>query len=116
MIVLANIAGWFVAHKRLVMHIVAGIAVLVLALWLKSCFTKGSKLDEKEIQEAQNAMREREYERAANVLANADVKEKVIAGEVINSAANTEAVKQEAKKKYNQMTPEELARELESRK
>lgn len=92
--------------------IIALIAVVSLGLWLKSCFTKPPKLDEKAIQEAQTAIAEHNDTKLKEVLANADVKEKVIADEVTNAAANTEAVKVEAKKKYDNMNTQALQDEF----
>lgn len=116
MLTLANIAGWFIAHKKLVIYGVLAVLLLIFVFWLKACFHKEPKIDEAEILKAQEAVKEKNDARLKDILANADVKEKVIAGEVANSAANTEAAKVEAKKKYADMNTQQLAEELEKMK
>jgi len=103
------IVDFVVAYWKIVLP---AVVVLVVVIFLFRVCGKSARLDEQSIQDGQNAMREKEYERAKEILANADVKEKVIAGEVANSAANTEAAKQEAKKKYANMNAAELQAEF----
>ncbi len=107
-----------VVQKRvlLAVFLLVFIAILFSALWLRSCLKKSPKLDEQEIQQAQQAVEDRNHERLAEILTNSDVKEKIITGEVANAASNTAAAKVEAKKKYDAMTPEQLAAELEARR
>jgi len=101
---------WYIAGPVLV------LLLIIFGYGLQRACYKPAKLDEKSIQEAQKAVEDRNHERLAEILTNADVKEKIITGEVANAAANTAAAKYEAKKKYDAMTPSELAAELEARK
>lgn len=101
---------WFVKDNwKIVLPI---FAVLVLVIFINRACSKPAKFDEKAIADAQDAIKEKNDEKLKEVLANADVKEKVIAGEVANAAANTEAIKQEAKKKYDSMSAQELQAEF----
>lgn len=112
---LLNIFGWVASHWRIV-----GISVLALAIALTGfCVFKHvtrPKLDEKTIQRAENAIKEHNDVELKEILAEADAKEEVIAGNVANAEKATEQVKADAKKKYDAMTVDELAAELEKRK
>lgn len=117
MLFLANIAGWIVSHLRLIGVVVACIAVLCLGLWAKSCWSAHKvKLSEKAIQEAKVAIEQHNDEKLKEVLAKADTEQAVIDGTVANSEADTKKAQAEAKKKYDAMTNDELAAELEARK
>lgn len=97
--------------------VVAGIAlILILGLWLKSCFSKPPKLDEKEIQKAEQAVKEKNDEELRKILTNSDVREKVIEANIANSEAETVNAIAESKEKYKNMNTTDLAAELEKRK
>lgn len=92
------------------------IAILVLGLWVRSCWSSHkAKLDEREIQEAKQAIQQNNDEKLKEVFAKADAKQAVIDGTVANAEANTKQAEAEAKKKYDAMTLDELAAELEAR-
>lgn len=115
MLILANIAGWFVAHWRVLLYIAAGILILVLGLWLKSCFTKTPKLDEKQIQKAQQAIAENDRKAMQEVLVESDVQEQKIDDNLVNAKVDRINAINEAKKKAAAMSNDELAQELERR-
>ena len=117
MLILANIAGWIMSHLRLIGIIAGLVAILCLGLWARSCWSSHkAKLNEKEIQEAKQAIQQNNDEKLKEVFAKADAKQAVIDGTVANAEASTKQAEAEAKKKYDAMTLDELAAELEARK
>ncbi len=117
MLFLANLAGWIVAHIRLIGVLIALGAILCLGLWVRSCWTAHkAKLNEKQIQQAKEAIAEHNDEKLKEVFAKADTQQAVIDGTVANSEVVKKQAEVDAKKKYDAMTPDELAAELEARK
>ncbi len=109
MLFLANLAGWIVAHIRLIGVLIALGAILCLGLWVRSCWTAHkAKLNEQQIQQAKEAMSQHNDEKLKEVLAKADTAQAVIDGTIANSEANTKAVEAESKKKYDAMSAQEL--------
>ncbi len=105
------------AHLRLVGIIAALVVVLALGLWAKSCWSAHkAKLNEKQIEAAKIAIEQHNDEKLKEVFAQADAKQAVIDGTVANSEATVKAIEAESKKKYDAMSTDELAAELESRK
>lgn len=101
----------------LIVAVVLGLILVVgLGLWLKSCFSKPAKLNEAEIQKGQQAIEQHNDEKLKEVLAAADAREQGIDANVARSDANVKVAVEEAKKKYDGMTNDELAAELEKRK
>lgn len=112
----ANILGWVVAHWRIVAGIAAILTVLIIGgLIFRACKPK-PKLNEIEIQKGEQAVKEQNDKELKEILAAADTREAQIDANVSNAEAQTEKVKEEAKKKYENMTTDELAKELEARK
>lgn len=91
--------------------IVAGLVVLFLVIQIRSCFNKPPKLDLKEIQKAQQAIREQDRKEMVEILAESDVRE---AG-ITNSIKAAEEATEKSKRNYNQLSNDELAAELERR-
>ena len=114
-LVILNIIGWIAAHWRVLVYIVAAIAlVIVFGLVYRSC-NKPPKLDEKAIQSAQQAIEKQDRKVMVDILANSDAQEKVIDQNVANAKADTINAKEESKKKWSEATNDELAKELEAR-
>jgi len=112
MLVLANIAGFIVAHWR---YFVIGLAIIIVVIaagiTFKSCGSK-PKFDEAAIKKAQDAIAKDDRKAMVEVLAESDVKEEAI-------DSNIKAIEQateNAKKNYNDLSNEELRKELEARK
>lgn len=108
---LLNIFGWVVAHWRLVLYLLAGLALILLVVFaLKSC-NKPPALNQQEIIKAQQAIEKNDRKVMVEILSNSDVREQGIDNS-IKAAENATA---EAKQNYQGKSNEELAAELERR-
>lgn len=96
----------------LAVMILVVVSVIVLGLWLRSCFHKEPKLDEKQIQKAEQAVKERNDEQLKEILAESDTRIENIDTGIKQAEENT----RNAKKNYDGMTVDELAAEIERRK
>lgn len=107
----ANIAGWIAAHLRII-GIIAAVAgaVIVAGLVFRSCRST-PKLNEKEIQRAQDAIAKQDRERMIQVLAESDTKE----AEIDSSLKQIEIDREAAKQNYTGLSNEQLAEELNRR-
>lgn len=109
---------YFVIDNWRLVAAVTGI-VLVVALtigFLRGCGSNKPKLDERSIQEAQIAIEQRNEQKLKEILVNSDVREQQIDANVANGRVATLEAAAEAKKRYEAMTFDELAKELEARK
>jgi hypothetical protein len=111
----AQAVAFFYRHKG--KFIAAGLVVFLLAVVFiyRACAPK-ARLNEKEIQAGEQAVKDRNDKELKEILANVDARESQIDVNVANAEAATEKAKEEAKKKYEGMTVDELAAELERRK
>lgn len=108
--------GWlFVDNWRIIVPAVA-VFVIVIGLWSYCGKRNAPKLNEAEIQKAQQAIEQHNDEKLKEVLAAADAREQGIDANVARSDANTKQAVEDAKKKYSDMNTDELAAELEKRK
>jgi hypothetical protein len=96
---------------RVFVVVLFAIVLLVGGLWLRSCFKKTPKLDEKAILKAQTAIAEQDHKKMVEVLAESDTKE----DEVDSNIKAIENAREQAKKNYADKSNEELAAELEKR-
>jgi len=103
-----RIARWLFIGLLLVVLIAAG-------LFLRSCFSRKPKLDEKAIQTAQQAIADQDRKTMVEVLANSDVAEKQIDANLANAKTETVNAIHEARKNAEQLSNEELAAELNRR-
>lgn len=111
-----NFWGCVWAHRRAVIYTVIVVVFFVsFALALRSCKPK-AKLNEQEIQAAENAIAEKNDAKLKEILAAADAREAQIDTNVSNAEAQTEKAKKEAKRRYENMNTSELAEQLEKRK
>lgn len=109
-------AAWFIKDHWKIFAIAFGVLLLVV-LFYKACGNKTpAKLNEAEIQKGQQAIEQHNDEKLKEVLAAADAREQGIDANVARSDANVKVAVEEAKKKYDGMTNDELAAELEKRK
>lgn len=111
-LILANIIGWITAHWRTV-AILAAIFVIALGsiLIVRSCGSK-PKLNEAEIQKAQQSIAVEDRKAMQEVLISSDVREAVIDSEISNAKAETVNAIHDSKVKWNQATDEEIKAEL----
>lgn len=110
-----NIAGWVVLHWRLVLTIIGAITLIIcVALISRSCKSQ-PKLDEKEIQGSIKAIEQKNDQKLKEILANSDVRIEQIDANLANAKAATVNAMHDARKKYENMTTEELAAEIERR-
>lgn len=97
--------------RRVVLFVI--IAVLIIAgLWIRSCVNKPPRLNEQQIQKAQQAIAKQEREEMLEVLAESDTAEDAID----SSLKQIEIDKEAAKRSYSGFSNDELAAELERRK
>lgn len=93
------------------------IAVIVLISFVRSCSQpKTPKLNEAEIQRAEQAVRERNRLELETILTASDVREKQIDANVYAGRVETIQATQDAKRQYQSMTIDELQAEVDRRK
>jgi len=108
---------WFLwDNPRYLVMLLAAILLLVVGLQMKGCFKRTPKLNEAEIRRAQQAIADQDRSKMIEVLTASEVREKNIDANVANAKADTLNAIHESKIKYNDMTNDELAKELEARK
>jgi preprotein translocase subunit SecF len=117
MLIIANIIGWARVHWRLLAYGVAALVLLIAVVVIyQSCGKKEVKFNQKEVTEAQNAVETHNVEKQKDVLAKSDVREEKDVEQINEGDAATKQAIEDAKHKYNGMTNDELAAELEKRK
>jgi len=116
MLLLANIAGWFVAHWRIVAYIVlAGILFIGVGLIFSRCGKKQPKLDQEAIIKAQQAIAANDRKQMVEILANSDAKEAAIDQTVDNAKVATINAGANSRATWANANNEELRLELERR-
>ena len=112
---IVNTLGYLQAHWRTV-AILAAILLIALAsiLLTRSCGQRAVKLDEKELQQVNEAIETKERKKMEEVFVAVEVKQQEIDANVSGSKAQTVNAIADAKKKVEAMTDEELANYLES--
>lgn len=88
------------------------IIIVVVGLWLRSCFNRPAKLNEQQIQKAQQAIAKRDRAEMERILAESDTAE----AEIDSNLKQIEIDREAARRNYNGWSNEELAAELERRK
>lgn len=106
--------GFFIIDNwRIVLIGVALLAVIIAAgLTYRWCGNRKARLNEQQIQKAQDAIKTKNDEKLKQILAEADTAEENIDANIKQAEENT----RNAKKKYDHLSSDELAKELESRK
>ena len=95
--------------------LIVGLAVLLLlvvGLQMKGCFRAKPKFNEKEIFEMNQAIETQNRKEMEEVLVQSEVREKAIDGNVVNAKKDTINAYADARKKYAEMTPEQLQAEI----
>lgn len=111
--VLKRIGFMFVDHWRIVVIGLALLVVIIASMFTyRSCQRSKAKLDEQQTIKAQQAIETHNDEKLKQILAEADTRDDNIDLAVKQAEENT----RQAKKKYDNLSSEELAKELESRK
>lgn len=103
-------------HWKIVIPAAIAFIVFAWVLWSFACGNAPAKLNEAEIQKAEQAIKDRNDKELREILAASDAREAVIDSNVANAERDKVNALHEARKKYEGMTPEELAAELERRK
>lgn len=115
-LVVANVFGWIWAHKRMVAIGGAIVLVVILAFaFTRSCRNR-PVLNEKELQEVNEAIETRERKKMEEVFIKVEAKQAEIEANVTNAKVETVNAIADAKKKVSEMSDEELAAYLESLK
>ena len=115
------ILPWYIsAGKTILAHwrTLAIVTVLLIAgiVVLHSCGRSKPKLNEADIQKAEQAIKTRNTEELKTILVNAEVREAAIDGNLSNAKTRTVEAAVENRKRFDAMSDEELERELEARK
>lgn len=115
-LIIANIFGYIVANWRLILSLLAVAIVLgFIGFGLSKC-GGGAKLDEKQIQQAQRAIEINDRKEMTEILAQSDLAEKQINANLANAENEKLKALSESRKKYDGLSNDDLARELEKRK
>lgn len=106
--------GFFIIDNWRV--VVTGLAILVIiiaaGLTYRWCGVRKARLNEQQIQKAEEAVKTRNDEKLKQILAEADTAEDNIDAGIKQAELNTA----NAKKKYDHLSSDELAKELEARR
>jgi uncharacterized protein HemX len=106
--------GFFVIDNwRVVLIGVALLTVIIAAgLTYRWCGNRKAKLNEQQIQKAEEAIKTRNDEKLKQILAEADTADENIDAGLKTAEENV----RNAKKKYDHLSSDELAKELEARR
>lgn len=108
-----NIVGFITAKWRVLLIIAGVIAVaVVVGMIFKAC-NRPPKLDEQQIQKAQQAIAEKDRKKMTDILAEYAIVEKQIDANLANADNQRLAAGAEARKRTAGKTNEELAAEIE---
>lgn len=114
-LIFANIIGWIYANKRTVAILAAILVIAILSVvFSRSCGSK-PKLNEAEIQKAQQAIAVEDRKQMVEILTSSDAREAAIDGNLSNAKANTVNAIHEARHKWQNATDDEIKAELERR-
>lgn len=111
-----RVVWFFWDNPRYLVMLLAFIILVLIGMQIKGCFTRTPKFNEDEIRRAQKAIAEDNRKEMVEVLAQSEVREKNIDANVANAKVETVNAYTEARKKYSEMSNDDLARELEARK
>lgn len=115
----ADLFGWDISRvQRYVVWIILGLVLLVIVIIgisLKSCFTKTPKLNQVEIQKAQQAIAAQDRKEMIEVLAQSDAREKAADATEIEANVVKQNAVAESKKQWADASNEDMAAELERR-
>jgi len=103
--------AWFAIDNWRVVVPVLLVLILALFVW-RACSSKPATLNEKQIQEAQQAIEKRDRETMQRILAESDTRE----DEIDSNLKQIEIDREAAKKSYDGYSNDELAAELERRR
>lgn len=105
--------AWFLwDNPRILVVGLALLLLLIIGLQMKGCFRAKPKFNEAEIFRANQAIETQNRKEMEEVLAASEVREKAIDGNVANAKVETVNAYADARKKYANMTPEELQAEI----
>lgn len=109
-----NVLGFIQVHWRIVLGVIVGL--LAVFLIFKACGSSPTpKLDQKAIIEAQKAIEEKNDAKLKEILVESDVKVQQIDANVAEGRKELVNAQYEAKKKYEGLTCDQLAEEIERR-
>lgn len=109
---LANAWGWIVAHWRIIAPVAAFILIALLAVVFSRSCGKTVKLDEVEIQRAQQAIATEDRKQMEEVLAKSDAREATIDANISNAKSETINAIHESREKWSKASDEEIRNEL----
>jgi ABC-type uncharacterized transport system auxiliary subunit len=105
--------AWFLwDNPRILIVGLAVLLLLVVGLQMKGCFRAKPKFNEAEIFRANQAVETQNRKEMEEVLVQSEVREKAIDGNVVNAKKDTINAYADARKKYAEMTPEQLQAEI----
>lgn len=107
-----RIATYLWTHPRVFVITLAVLLLLVIGLQMKGCFKAKPKFNEAEIQKAQQAIADQDRKAMVEVLAASEVREKTVDTNVATGKTEMINAYADARKKYDDMTPDELQAEI----
>lgn len=96
--------------------VLPAIGLLILVVFLYRACQKPPHLNEAEIQKAEIAVKEHNDKVLKDILVESDVREKQIDANVANAEKTTQDAILESKQRYQDLSSDELAAEIERRK
>ena len=107
-----RVVWFFWDNPRYLVTLLAFIILVLIGMQMKGCFTRTPKFNEDEIRRAQKAIAEDNRKEMVEVLAQSEVREKNIDANVANAKIETVNAYAEARKKYENMSIEQLQTEV----
>lgn len=104
---------WFLwDNPRILITVLVLLLLLTIGLQMRGCFKPKPKFNEKEIFEMNQAIERQDRKEMEEILTASEVRDKAIDGNVANAKSDTINAYAEARKKYQNMTPDELQAEI----
>lgn len=115
MLTILNIIGFIREHWRSFAIALCGCLLATMFLGLVRSCNRPPKINEKEIQKAQEAIAKRDRAEMIEVLAKSEADEKQIDANAMDASGRTANAVSQARRQVSELTNEELAREIERR-
>ena len=112
---LANIIGWVIANWRLMAIVAAVVGFLILFGFVMQSCEKKPVFDEQKIEQAKQAIAEKDRQAMVEILAQSELAEKKINANLANAETEKLNTLEATRIRTSSMSNDELAQELERR-